>query len=249
MLFLPGIYGAGRNWASVARRVVKDRPEWGAALVDLRQHGASQGFPPPHTLAAAAADLEELVVERKLAAGAVIGHSFGGKVALIYAQMRPEDLEQVWVVDSTPDAGNPRGSAWEMLRVLRTVPESFAERGEGVAALEAAGLERPLAQWMATNLEADDGRWVWRLDPDEMEELLRDFFRTDAWSVVEDPPDGVDIHFVKAEASSVLSEAACERIEAAGEGSGRVFLHRVSGGHWLNADNPDALVQLLVASL
>jgi pimeloyl-ACP methyl ester carboxylesterase len=249
MLFLPGIYGAGRNWASVARRVVRERPEWGAALVDLRQHGASRGFPPPHTLAAAAADLEELVATEKLAAKLVLGHSFGGKVALTYAETRPHGLEQVWVVDSTPDAGSPRGSAWDMLRVLRSVPQSFADRGEGVAELEAAGLERPLAQWMATNLEEEKGRWIWRLDADDMEEMLRDFFRTDAWRVVEEPPTGLEIHFVKAEASSVLSEVACERIEAAGKRSGRVFLHRVPGGHWLNADNPDALVQLLVASL
>src|SRR5690606_18639255 len=39
MFVLHGIYGAGRNWASVVRRVVRERPEWGALLVDLRQHG------------------------------------------------------------------------------------------------------------------------------------------------------------------------------------------------------------------
>src|SRR5690606_1532785 len=41
MLVLHGIFGAGRNWATVARRILAERPEWGAVLVDLRQHGSS----------------------------------------------------------------------------------------------------------------------------------------------------------------------------------------------------------------
>jgi pimeloyl-ACP methyl ester carboxylesterase len=249
MLFLAGIFGAGRNWATVARRIVRERPEWGAALVDLRQHGGSQGFPRPHTLEAAAGDLRELVAGEQLAAAGVLGHSFGGKVALVYARRAEPGLRQLWVVDSTPDAGPPSGSAWDLLRVLRSLPETFAQRSEGVQAMEAAGLARPLAQWMSTNLVEGEQGWGWRIDPDDMEALLGDFFRTDAWDVVEQPPVDVQIHFVKASESRVLSERACERIEAAGRKTGRVFLHRVSGGHWLNADNPDALVELLVDSL
>src|SRR4051812_24710793 len=43
LLVLHGIYGAGRNWGSIARRLVEARPEWGAVLVDLRMHGQSRG--------------------------------------------------------------------------------------------------------------------------------------------------------------------------------------------------------------
>ena len=31
--------------------------------------------------------------------------------------------------------------------------------------------------------------------------------------------------------------------------TGRVFLHEVEGGHWLNTENPKALQELLVAGL
>ena len=89
------------------------------------------------------------------------------------------------------------------------------------------------------------GGWGWRLDPDEMEAYLRDYFEVDAWDVVEEPPGGVVIHFVKASGSSVLGGEAVERIRGAGRRTGRVFLHEVEGGHWLNTENPDALVELL----
>jgi esterase len=52
--------------------------------VDLRLHGGSTGFEPPHTLGAAADDVDRLVEHLDFHAAAVMGHSFGGKVALLY---------------------------------------------------------------------------------------------------------------------------------------------------------------------
>ncbi|HEV7554585.1 MAG TPA: alpha/beta fold hydrolase, partial [Kofleriaceae bacterium] len=52
-----GIYGAGHNWRSIARKLVERRPEWAVALVDLRHHGRSEGGTPPDTVAACADDL------------------------------------------------------------------------------------------------------------------------------------------------------------------------------------------------
>lgn len=250
LLLLHGIYGAGRNWASVARRIVGSRPTWGVVLVDLRQHGASRGFPPPHTLDAAAADLQALVREEGIDARALLGHSFGGKVGMVYARGAAPPLEQLWVVDSSPDARAPSGSAWAMLRALRSVPDAFDDRDAGVRSLEEQGVDHGTAQWMTTNLmRGDDGRLRWRIDAGEMEALLLDFFRSDTWDVAEEPPAGLEVHVVKAEESSVLDEEACRRLEAAAQKSGRVHLHRVEGGHWVNADNPDAIVGLLVEHL
>lgn len=247
---LHGVYGAGRNWGSVARRVVRDVPGWAAVLVDLREHGESRGFDPPHTLEAAAEDVAALV-RAGPPATALLGHSFGGKVALVYARRHAASsgLRRLWVVDSTPEAGGERGSAWQMLRVLRRLPGPFPSRTAAVEALQAHGIELPVAQWVSSNLTREGEAYRWRIDLDAIEELLRDFARTDAWDVVEDPPPGLSIHFVKAEASTILTDAAAARIEAAGRASGRVFLHRVAGGHWVNADNPEALLALLEPDL
>jgi esterase len=247
LLVLHGIYGAGRNWGSVARRFVRERPAWGAVSVDLRGHGRSPALDPPHTVQACANDLARLVEAEDLGAPAILGHSFGGKVALVYARNPPVVLERVWVVDSTPDTRAPEGSAWRMLEVLRGHPGPFATREAAAGAIEAGGFAAPVAAWMSTNVERGiDGAYRWRLDLEQMEALLVDFFETDAWDVVEHPPAGCHVHVVKALDSSVLDDEACLRIEAAAESTGRVHLHRVEGGHWLNADNPDALQRLLL---
>ncbi len=248
---LHGIFGAGRNWGSVVRRLVTERPDYGGVLVDLRQHGASQGFAPPHTVAAAAADVARLAATLDRPAHAILGHSFGGKVALAFVAEHGPGLRQAWVVDSTPSAlAQPRGGAWAMLGVLRSIPDRFGSREELIAALEAHGIARLTAQWMATNLErSPDGGYGWRFDLSAMDALMRDFFRTDLWSVVESPPPGCSLHFVKASESSVLDEAAIERLRTAEAAGAPVRLHVIEGGHWLNADDPDALVELLAREL
>ena len=252
LFVLHGIFGAGRNWGSVMRRVVRARPDWGVLLIDLRQHGGSQNLDGPHTIPAAVQDLERLIHRTGLRPGAVLGHSFGGKVALVFARAASVDarsaLRQLWVVDSTPATTSPGGSAWHMLKTVRQLPLEFQSRNALVDALVAHGTGTGVAQWMATNLEAHGNVYRWRIDFDAMDELLHSFFETDAWAVVEAPPDGVDVHIVKAEDSSVLTADAVARVQKAAA-NGRTFLHTVAGGHWVNAENPDAIESLLVQML
>jgi pimeloyl-ACP methyl ester carboxylesterase len=167
----------------------------------------------------------------------------------MYGKRAVGAVGELWIIDSTPEARTPDGTATGMLRVVRRHPGPFASRDAAVQALVGERVEPGIAQWMAMNLELADGEYRWRLDFDIMEELLEDFYRTDLWEMVEAPPAGVRVHFVRAESHSVLSEGATARIEAAGRENGRVFLHRMEGGHWLNADNPDAMVELLSAEL
>lgn len=249
LLVLHGIFGAGRNWGTIARRLADARPEWGAVLVDLRNHGQSRGFSGPHTMAETAADVERLVRHLDLHAAAVLGHSFGGKVALMYAEHHGAELRQAWIMDSTLAVRPPSGSAWEMIETARSLPDVFESRQEAVDGLMRGGYEEGVAQWMAINLEPVDGRYRWRIDFAAMEEMLRDFFRTDLWHVVEQPPAGVEIHLVKATRSDTLDPDSAERLRTIADRSSSVHLHELEGGHWINTDNPDGVLELLVENL
>lgn len=245
---LHGIYGAGRNWNSVFRRLVESRSDWGFYPVDLRGHGQSPALASPHTLEACVRDLSVLASTLDPAPTVIVGHSFGGKVALLYGDEAEHDVVQTWVVDSTPDAREPAGSAWGMLRVLREAPGPFADREAGIQAVRDHGYAEPVARWMSTNLVPRGDAFEWRLDPDQMEALLRDFFRTDAWPAVEHPY-GPELHFIRGSESGILDEEARLRLTSTGLGTDRVHLHTLEGGHWLNADNPDGLVRLFAEHL
>ena len=242
-----GIFGAGRNWTAVAKRVTRNRPEWGAMLIDLREHGASQEFEGPHTISAAANDLTELAASSGFPPAAILGHSFGGKVSLAFARTAPS-LHQAWIIDSTPQAREVGGSAYAMLEIVNAMPDSFPDRDSAIQLLMQHGVAQPTAMWMATNLHERAGSYTWRFRKQSMQDLLEDFFETDVWDVVENPRDGLEIHLVKATESSLLSGPSLARAQNAADNV-HTFLHTVEGGHWLNADNPDALVDLLTKHL
>lgn len=253
MLMLHGIYGRGRNWLAVARTLVERRPDWCCWLADMRHHGDAHPAAETGTLAALAGDIETWAAGEGLTLDAVLGHSFGGKVALAYAGRTAGRPLQTWVIDSTPEAKPPSGSAWDMLGIVRNLPETFASRQEAIAGIEAGGFSTEVAQWMSTNLTHEAGTFRWKLDFDVMEQLLHDFFETSLWSVLEPGAPGHDIHVLKATQSRVISPATVDRLTQLEahpvDGHARVHLHQRDGGHWIHAESPEVVVELLADHL
>jgi pimeloyl-ACP methyl ester carboxylesterase len=251
LYLLHGFLGAGRNWASFGRRLVERRPDWTIALVDLRLHGDSRHIDGPHSVAAAAQDVEAL--HRSVAAPgtpcAVLGHSFGGKVALELASMLAPDLRQAWIVDSTPAPSGGTGSSGAMLDMLDASPEQFADREAAVRHVMQNGFEEATARWMATNLRRSEQGWAWDLDGVGLRELLDSFGAADMWDGVENARAGLDLHFVRASTGSILSDEAAHRLEAAARDGASVGLHSLEGGHWLHIDNPAGLLDLVGGAL
>ena len=247
VVMLHGIYGRGRNWQAIARAVVAARPDYACWLVDLPHHGDSPGGAHGDTIVGLAADVVDWMRATSVRPTTMLGHSYGGKVALAVADHLREQPLQIWVIDSTPEVKRPSGSAWGMLDAVRRLPQRFATRDEATQAIVGAGYDLGVAQWMATNLGRSEDGFVWKLDFAAMERLLTDFFATDLWHVVESPGPRHVIHFLKASESSAISDAAVARIDAA-QGP-QVHLHTRAGGHWIHAESPQVVAQLLIEHL
>jgi pimeloyl-ACP methyl ester carboxylesterase len=247
LVMLHGIYGRGRNWQSIARAVSAARPEYACWLVDLPHHGDSPAGAHGDTVLGLATDVRDWLQAQSLTPAAVLGHSYGGKVALALADQLRDVPLQIWVIDSTPEVKPPSGSAWGMLEIIRGLPQQFASRDEATRALMNRGYSLGVAQWMATNLARDNGAFVWKLDFAALERLLVNFFETDLWHVVETPGAQHDIHFLKASESSAITPSAVARIETAA--GPRVHLHHRQGGHWIHAESPQMVAELVIAHL
>jgi pimeloyl-ACP methyl ester carboxylesterase len=247
VVMLHGIYGRGRNWQAVARAVVAARPDVACWLVDLPHHGKSGPGRHGDTVHGLALDVLAWARGAGVRPRVVLGHSYGGKVALAMAEQLRGTPLQVWVIDSTPDVKAPAGSAWNMLRVVRSLPDRFPSRETAQAALQAEGYDPPVAQWMTTNLVREGESFRWQPDFDAMERLLRDFFSTAVWDVIESPDPQHDIHIVKATQSSAIAADTLARIRAA---AGRhVHLHEREGGHWIHAERPALITALVLEHL
>lgn len=250
VLFLHGILGQGSNLRTVARRVTEARPNWQAVLVDLRGHGRSlaEGLE-ADTLEQCAADVLELVPEVTPPVRAVVGHSFGGKVAMLLAARLPS-LEQVVLLDSAPGTRlDFRGSelTMQVLGTLERAPETFETREAFTRHLEASGLTKDLAQWLAMSVVRDGSRYRFGPSVPRIRALLESYFSTDCWPRLEAVAQAgaPRLHFVVGGRSLVYDEQ--ELTHARRLDAGLTVLP--SAGHWVHVDDLDGTVDAVVRAL
>ncbi|KAK2077984.1 hypothetical protein QBZ16_003852 [Prototheca wickerhamii] len=239
-VLLHGILGSRRNLRPLAERLLAEHPGWRVLLVDLRCHGESSGAlrgapRPPHTVASAAGDVLRLLAHLRLFPEAIIGHSFGAKVAVEMAAQFAKNV-----------AARARAGGAAAARLPHAVQR-----------LAAQGFSAPVAAWAATNLRprsASDprGPLVWACDLEGIRELYSSFERCDqrAFACADagagGAPHGLRLHYVRAERSA---------FGWAGEDLGRLrraghavhFLPRA--GHWVHTDNPAGLAALMAGPL
>ncbi len=248
--FVHGILGSGRNWRTFAGRLAERLPAWRFVLVDQRSHGESGNAPDPQTVDACAADLARLagVVGQP---DVVVGHSFGGKVALAYGELRPPGLRQVWSLDSPPFALPPPPPDAEVLgvmEILRDVPLPLARRNDVLAELGKRGLAPGLQRWMTTNLRKVDGGFVWTFDLDVARALIDDYFDRDCAGALE-ATQGPEALVVRAMNSDRWPAPWLDRLRGLpSEARGR-YLELPDAGHCLHVDNPDGLLAMLLERL
>ena len=244
---LHGILGSSRNWSSFSRRLAVAHPTWRFILVDHRNHGDSRGAVPPHSVRACAHDLSVLA-QKTGPPQVIIGHSFGGKVALAYAREYGAGLRHVWSLDATPGARDRLDSTSnEVERVIvaaRKLPTPAPDRRAVAAHFLSLGFSKMLAGWMTTNVRRGPDGLVWRFDLDGVEAMLSSYWRDDLWPFIESAPAGLSVHLLRAERSDRWTPTMVARLEAAGVDAPVLK----DAGHWVHVDNPDALFALLTSS-
>ena len=85
------------NWGVIAKRLSNSRQ---VVAVDMRNHGESDWFA-SHSYAEQASDLSE-VIEEFGGKMDVLGHSMGGKAAIVLATTQPESVGRLVVADIAP---------------------------------------------------------------------------------------------------------------------------------------------------
>eukprot|EP00252_Welwitschia_mirabilis_P021474 TRINITY_DN551_c0_g1_i1.p1 TRINITY_DN551_c0_g1~~TRINITY_DN551_c0_g1_i1.p1 ORF type:complete len:321 (+),score=66.92 TRINITY_DN551_c0_g1_i1:211-1173(+) len=267
-VFLHGILGSRKNWGSFARRLAQEFPSWQFLLVDLRCHGDSASIQKygPHTVAKAAHDVLQLVGQLRLTPRVLVGHSFGGKVALSMVDQAAKPLARpvkVWSLDATPGkvraGGDGEDHPAELISCLRQLPKQVKSKQFIVDLLIQKGFSMDIAKWITTSLRSvptshHEGKLSWIFDLEGIAELYTSYENTNLWGVVDNVPQGVHVNFLKAERSlhrwahDDIQRIHAAEILAATEGAGIQMHVLEDAGHWVHTDNPDGLFRILSLS-
>ena len=138
LLIVHGLFGSARNWGVIAKRLSDSRE---VIAVDLRNHGESP-WHDSHTYADLADDLAEVMATLP---GPVdlVGHSMGGKAAMMLALTHPEHLNRLVIADIAPVAYTH--TQLHFIEKMRAVDlERVTRRSEAAQQLADLGVEPAL---------------------------------------------------------------------------------------------------------
>lgn len=161
LVVLHGLLGSGRNWQTTGR----DLAQWHHVLApDARNHGRS-----PHHAEMTHGRLGDDVLGwlDGLGLGAVtlIGHSLGGRTAMLLACRHPERVARLVVVDIAPRDYAWAGHRAEFAAMNELDLRSLRTRQEAELRFEARVPDLGMRKFLATNLaRADDGSWRWAIN-------------------------------------------------------------------------------------
>lgn len=232
VVILHGLFGSARNWQGIARRLSSERR---VLAVDLRNHGSSP-WHPSMTFAEMAEDVAALIAARGLAEPAIVGHSMGGKVAMVLALTRPTLVARLVVVDIAP-VGYRHDRFAALVRSLADLDlAQVRRRADADGQLAVAIPDAPTRQFLLQNLVEQDGCFAWRVNLAAIRANL---------SAISCFPDIAGVYagptlFIHGGSSEYVRP---EHEQAIRRRFPNAELARIEGaGHWVHADSPDAFV-------
>lgn len=242
VVLLHGLFGQGRNFTQVAKALAADAR---VTLVDLPDHGRS-----PWSERFSYPDVADRVAEHLAATApgerwSVVGHSMGGKVAMLVALRHPGLVERLCVVDIAPGPSSAVSGFGTYVEAMRAVDlVTLADRASAEAVVAERVPERTVRGFLLQNLRrdgtGDTARWRWQMNLDLLGDRLPELA---SWP---DGPLGTyegPVLWLAGADSPYVQPASAPAMRALFP---RVRLVRVKGaGHWVHSDQPEVFVSAL----
>ena len=228
LLIAHGLFGSARNWGVIARRL-SDRRE--VLAVDMRNHGDSPRFP-TQSYADMAADLAGVIAAHGGRAD-VLGHSMGGKAAMMLALTEGAMVNRLVVADIAPVAYSHDQT--RHITAMRALDLSgLTSRAEADYRLAASVTDPALRAFFLQSLDLKATPPGWRINLDVLEAEMPKII---GWPQVAGHFDGPTLFLSGALSHYVLPDHR-EAIRTLFPGAR--FAKLPGAGHWLHAEKPRA---------
>ena len=224
VMIVHGLYGSGRNWGVIAKRL---SDQFFVITVDIRNHGDSPWLD-THNYHVMADDLVEVINSLNIKPN-IIGHSMGGKAAMVLALKRPNLLRNLIIADIAPVKYEHDQS--QFIEAMQKVDLSKVEkRSDATLALSKFVEDKSLQNFFTQSLDIKAKRWKLNLKVlrSEMSEIL-------SFPKIESEFSGHSL-FLKGEKSDYIKSEHRKLIKSLFTKAR--FATFKEAGHWLHAEKP-----------
>jgi len=167
LLIVHGLYGSARNWGVISKRLSDEREIF---AIDQRNHGDSQ-WCETQSYFDMAGDLQEFL--EHFGSMAVLGHSMGGKAAMVLSILKPSLVEKLVIADIAPVSYFHDNTQY--IRAMKNVRlDKLATRADAIIQLAESVPEPELRSFFAQSIDLKNKRWKLNLDvlESEMEKII-----------------------------------------------------------------------------
>ena len=230
LIIAHGFMGMGDNWKSLAQKFSTD---YEVHLIDQRNHGRSF-HSDDFYYELLIEDLLHYIKHYNLQNVAIVGHSMGGKMAMLFAVTYPEYLEKLIIVDIAPKYYEPHHAI--ILEALKSVDfEKMTTRREVSEILRRHLDDEGVIQFLLKNVYWESkNKMAFRFNldslydnSDEIGEALPSFTEFEKPTL-----------FLKGDSSGYIGKDDEALIKSHFPNSEIITVN--NAGHWLHADNPQA---------
>lgn len=240
LLILHGFLGMSDNWKTLGRQF--SEAGFQVHLIDQRNHGRS-----PHSeefnYLVMAKDIKEYIDAHSLQNSVLLGHSMGGKTAMMAASLFPHVVEKLIVVDIAPKYYAPHHQ--QILEGLQAINDAeLSSRGEAEDLL-AQYVEQPdIRLFLLKNLYwKSKAKLALRL---HLESLVKNIEKVGE-ALPEDYVFSKPTLFIKGEKSNYIEEEDHHLIKKHFPSSEIVSIP--GAGHWVHAEKKQAFYKVVMQFL
>lgn len=239
LLIIHGYFGMSDNWRGLGNRFSEN---YEVHLIDQRNHGRSFHCD-DFDYELLVEDLQVYIEHHNLEKVNILGHSMGGKVAMLYATSYPEHVDKLMVADISPKYYKPHHQ--QILAALNAVNFSIHDSRRKVEEVLKIYIQEPgILQFLLKNVfwktkEKLDFRFnIHSLTENNSEvgEALPSFTHFDGPTL-----------FLRGENSNYITLEDEGLIEA--HFSNATIVTVKNAGHWLHAENPGQFFDEIVSFL
>jgi len=228
LIILHGYFGMGDNWKSLANKFSEF---FEVHLIDQRNHGRSF-HSDDFTYELMVEDLKNYISHYNLDKIYLLGHSMGGKTAMLFAVTYPELVKKLIVADIAPKYYPPHHQF--ILEALNAVDfTKINSRREVEEILKKYIDEEGIRQFLLKNVYwKDKGKLAYRFNLESLTENNQEVGEAlSVFTTYQGPT-----LFLRGENSGYISEDDIPLIQAHFPNSKIVTIK--NSGHWLHAENP-----------